>query len=122
MTFILDKREEGLRALAHMIAAAYRRRMTSETGMKLTGNSDEAYPHLKTQQKQNTEPRDLRREGEYFEIIGVDNFIRNKKQQVNTTNKHNKLRRMSNVTNKGNIRNRKAAQVGQDKAGNQEEE
>jgi hypothetical protein len=27
-----------------------------------------------------------------------------------------------NVTNKGNIRDRKAAQVGQDKAGNQEEE
>jgi len=38
MTFILDKREEGLRALGSLIAAATDARMTSETGMKLTGN------------------------------------------------------------------------------------
>ena len=88
MNPIVDKREEGLRALARMIAAAYRRRMTGETGTTLTGKGDEVYPYLRT--RQNTEPEDLRHEGEYFEIIGVDSFIRNKRPPGNTNNKNNK--------------------------------
>ena len=48
MTPIVDKREEGLRALARMIAAAYRRRMTGETDTAFTAsNGDEEHPCLK---------------------------------------------------------------------------
>ena len=85
MTPILDKREEGLRALARMISAAYRRRMIGETVTTFTAsNGEEEHPYLKTRAKQNTEPEDLRHEGEYSETVRVDNFIRNKRRQGNT--------------------------------------
>ena len=85
MTPILDKREEGLRALARMIAAAYRRRMTGETNTAFTAsNAAEERPCLESRTTQNTEPEDLRHEGEYSETVRVDNFIRNKRRQGNT--------------------------------------
>ena len=85
MTLILDKREEGLRALARMISAAYRRRMIGETVTTFTAsNGDEEHTYLKERTKQNTEPEDLRHEGEYSETVRVDNFIRNKRRQGNT--------------------------------------
>ena len=85
MTPLLDKREEGLSALARMIAVAYRRRMTGETGTAFTtSNGDEEHSYLKARTKQSTEPEDLRHEGEYSETVRVDNFIRNKRRQDNT--------------------------------------
>ena len=83
MTAILDKREEGLRALARMIAAAYRRRMTEETDTMFTvSNGVEEHPCLKDRTTRNIEPEDLRREGEYTETVKVENFIRRKARQV----------------------------------------
>ncbi len=83
MNPIVDKREEGLRALARMIAAAYRRRMTGETVTAFTAsNGDEERPCLESRTTQNTEPEDLRHEGEYMEIVKVENFIRRKARQV----------------------------------------
>lgn len=85
MTQLLDKREEGLRALARMIAAAYRRRMTGETTSLLTvsdAEDEQLFPN--TRKKKNTQPRDQRQEGEYTETVSVENFIRNKVRQGST--------------------------------------
>ena len=85
MNPIVDKREEGLRALARMIAAAYRRRMTGETDTVFTvSNGVDEHPCLKARTTRNIEPEDLRHEGEYSETVRVDNFIRNKRRQGNT--------------------------------------
>jgi len=82
MTPIADKREEGLKELASMIAAAYRRRITGETisastvperGREDLGSEAKATPWL--------EPEGLRREGEFIEIVKVDNFTRRKAPQ-----------------------------------------
>jgi hypothetical protein len=77
-----QKAMEGLRELARMIAAAYRRRVTGEAGTAFTAfGSGEENTALCTGLE------DLRHEGSYTEIVKVDNFIRRKVPQV--TNSRN---------------------------------
>ena len=79
MTPEVDKREEGLRELACMIAAAYRRRMTGETVEPLTySKSDEEYPISEGEIVACIEPADSRSGCVYTETVKVENFIRNK--------------------------------------------
>ena len=83
MTPEVDKREEGLRELARMIAAAYRRRVTGETGTAFTAlGSGEENPGVEAKTAQCTEPEDLRHEGSYTETVKVEKFIRRKVPQV----------------------------------------
>lgn len=123
MTQLLDKRVEGLRALARMIAAAYRRRMTGETTSLLTVSDTEdeqLFPN--TRKKKNTQPKDQRQEGQYTETVSVENFLRNRNHHCNQNTKVANSKGGENVANKGSIRDCKAATVGQDQAGNQEGE
>ncbi len=122
MTQLLDKREEGLRALARMIAAAYRRRVTGETAPVITvsdGDDEQLFP--KSRKRHHAEPKDLRHEGEYTETVSIENFLRNKNYHSNQTKVVN-TKGGENVTNKGSIRNCEAAPAGQDQAGNQKGE
>ncbi len=83
MNPILDKRDEGLRALARMIAAAYRHRMTGETGTAFTAlSSGQENPDVEAKPAQYTELEDLRQEGSYTETVKVENFLRRKAKQV----------------------------------------
>ena len=83
MTPKIDKREEGLRALARMMAAAYRRRVTGETGTAFTAlRSGKENPGVESKTAQYTELEDLRQEGSYTETVKVENFIRRKANQV----------------------------------------
>jgi hypothetical protein len=82
MTPIADKREEGLKELASMIAAAHRRRNTGETTSASTA-PERVRAGLNSEAKATpcSEPEDLRREGEFIEIVKVDNFTRKKAPQ-----------------------------------------
>ena len=83
MTSKADKREEGLRALARMMATAYRRRMAGETGIATSLNSGAEHPDIRAKTAQYTEPEDLRQEGSYTETVKVENFRRRKANHVN---------------------------------------
>jgi hypothetical protein len=123
MTQLLDKREEGLRALARMIAAAYRRRVTGEsvpTSSSYDGDDERLFPNA--MKKKNTQPKDLRQEGEYTETVSVENFLRNKSHHCNQKIEVVNSKGGENVANKGSIRDCKAATVGQNQAGNQKGE
>jgi hypothetical protein len=123
MTQLLDKREEGLRALARMIAAAYRRRVTGESvPVSSSCDSDDEQLFTKTHKKKNTQPKDRRQEGEYTETVSVENFLRNKNHHCNQKTKVVNLKGGENVANKGSIRDCKAATVGQNQAGSQKGE
>ncbi|MFC2016726.1 hypothetical protein ACFLUF_03325 [Chloroflexota bacterium] len=77
----IDKREEGLRELASMIAATYRRRMTGETVEPLTySKSDDDCPISEDEIIMRVEPTDSRPGFVYTETVAVENFIRNKKR------------------------------------------
>ena len=82
MTSKADKREEGLRALARMMATAYRRRMTGETGIATSLNSGAKHPGVSAKTVQYIEPEDLREEGSYTETVKVENFRRRKANHV----------------------------------------
>jgi len=90
MNLILDKREEGLKALARMISAACRRRMAEETDVSFTASNDHGEcPRLAAKTTLNIEPEDLRREGDYTETIKVENFIRNRRKTNQAGNLRN---------------------------------
>ncbi|WP_143712132.1 hypothetical protein [Dehalococcoides mccartyi] len=120
MTQLLDKREEGLRALARMIAAAYRRRMTGETAPVLTASdNDDEQLFPQSRKRHHAEPKDLRHEGEYTETVSVENFLRNKNHHNTQKTKVVNTKGGENVANKGSIRNSETATAGQNQAGNQ---
>jgi len=80
----IDKREEGLRELSCMIADAYRRRMTGEIISPLNASEgDDRNPIREAEIIARIEPADSRPGFVYTEIIGVENFIRNKKRRGN---------------------------------------
>ena len=81
----ISKHEEGLRELAGMIAKAYRRRMTGETGQTLDPpiSGEEAYPS-EAEMMACTEPAEAEHNSGYVykEIVKVENFIRKKTNRV----------------------------------------
>ncbi len=78
MALELDKREEGLRELARMISAAYRRRMTGEGVAVLTSTETAMKTGREARATAYPEPPDLRREGDSVEVVSVEYFIRRK--------------------------------------------
>jgi len=81
MALTLDKREEGLRELASMIAADFRRRTTGETA-PLTASGGNGNNHVSEAEiVMRMEPSDSRTGMVYTETVGIKNFIRNKKRQ-----------------------------------------
>jgi len=88
MTPKVDKREEGLKELARMIAEAYRRRATGKISESLTAlKNGEENTISETEIMAYIEPADSHTGYVYTEIIKVDNFIRRKVPQV--TNSRN---------------------------------
>ncbi len=74
-----QKAMEGLRELACMIAAAYRRRVTGETGTASTAlRTGEENHGVKVKTAQCTGLEDLRPEGSYTETVRVEHFLRRK--------------------------------------------
>jgi hypothetical protein len=121
MALEIDKRYEGLRELASMIAADYRRRTTGEVISPLnTSESNDGNRISEVEIIMRIEPSDSRPGFVYTEIIGVVNFTRNKKR----LGRHKEINNRDSeggqdVANKRNLRNRKAALPGQDKSGDQ---
>ena len=75
----IDKREDGLRELASMIAETYRRRTTGEIISPLnTSENDDGNPISEAEIIVRIEPADSRSGFVYTESVGVENFIRNK--------------------------------------------
>ena len=75
----IDKREDGLRELASMLAEAYRRRTTGEIISPLNiSESDGVNPISESEIIVRIEPADSRSGFVYTESVGVENFIRNK--------------------------------------------
>ena len=80
----IDKREEGLRELAGMIADAYRRRMTGEIISPLNASEgNDRNPISEAEIIARIEPADSRPGFAYTETVRVENFIRNKKRRGN---------------------------------------
>ena len=115
----IDKREDGLRELASMIAETYRHRETDEIISPLNASdNDDSNPVSEDEIIVRIEPTDSRSGFVYTETVAVENFIRNKKRQGN----HEEINTRDskggqNVADKRNIRDRKAAQAGQNQAG-----
>ena len=81
MTLIMDKCEEGLKELASMIAADFRRRTADESILPLNDSGcDGSHQVSETEIVICMEPSDSRAEMVYTETVSVRNFIRNKKQ------------------------------------------
>ena len=75
----IDKREDGLRELASMMAEAYRRRTTSELISPVNASeSDDGNLISEAEIIVRIEPSDSRFGFVYTETVGVENFIRNK--------------------------------------------
>ena len=75
----IDKREEGLRELASLIAEAYRRRTTGEIISPLkTSENDDDNPISEAEIIVRIEPAASLSGCVYTETVGVENFIRNK--------------------------------------------
>ena len=122
MALEIDKRDEGLRELASMIAADYRRRTTGEVISPLnTSESNDGNRISEAEIIMRIEPADSRPGFVYTEIVGVENFIRNKKRQ----GKHKEINNrdseggQNNVANNGNFRDCKATLPWKDQTGNQ---
>ena len=80
----IDRREEGLRELACMIAEAYRRRATGEIIRPLNASgSDESDIISEAEIIVRIEPADSRTGLVYTETVRVEHFIRNKKRRAN---------------------------------------
>jgi hypothetical protein len=106
-----NKREEGLRALASVIADAYRRRAVGETLRVFSCRDPE---------EDVIDEREIRifyDGGAYSETISIEHFIRPKRSQGKR--QPDCTRGGQNVANKGNIRKGTATPAGQDQAGNQ---
>jgi hypothetical protein len=118
----IDKREEGLRELASMIAEAYRRRATGEIVSPLNASeSNESDTISEAEIIVRIEPADSRPGLAYTETVRVENFINNRGRKGN----HRKVDTIDseggqNVANKRDIRDREASPAGQDKTGDQE--
>jgi hypothetical protein len=103
----VDKREEGLRELAAMIAEAYYRRITGEINTPLRDPDGETrFTIDESEIIKGREPADTPTGWAYTEYVRVENFVRNKKKKGG-----------SNVTDKRNIRNSMAAATREDQAG-----
>ena len=75
----IDKREDGLRELASMLAEAYRRRTTGEIISPVNASeSDDGNLISEAEIIVRIEPADSRSGFVYTESVGVENFIRNK--------------------------------------------
>ena len=84
-----DDRQSGLRALAEMIATAYRRRITGETDTALfSSKNGEKTSGVEVRTIHYAKPEDLRHEGEYTEIVKVGTFLRRKAPQVGKLRTH----------------------------------
>ena len=80
----IDKREEGLRELASMIADAYRRRMTGEITRPLSVSEDDDSDSIaESEIIARIEPNSSGPGFVYTETVRVENFIRNKKPRGN---------------------------------------
>ena len=80
----IDKREEGLRELAGMIADAYRRRMTGEIISPMNASKDDdSNPISEAEIIARIEPNSSGPGFVYTETVRVENFIRNKKRRGN---------------------------------------
>ncbi len=80
-----EKAMDGLRELAYMIAAAYRRRVTGETGMAFTAfGSAKENSGVEAKTALCTGLEDLRHEGSYTETVKVENFMRRKVPKLRT--------------------------------------
>jgi len=80
----IDKREEGLRELAGMIADAYRRRMTGEIISPLNASEgNDSNPISEAEIIARIEPNSSGPGFAYTETVRVENFIRNKKRRGN---------------------------------------
>ena len=79
----IDKREEGLRELASMIAKAYRRRVTGETVQPLNASTtgEEALA-IEAEPMELTEPADFHPGYVYTETVKVENFMGRKGNKV----------------------------------------
>ena len=83
----IDRREEGLRELAGMIADAYRRRMTGEITSPLSDSEDDDSNTISEAEIiARIEPNDSGPGFVYTETVRVEHFIRNKKRQGNHKN------------------------------------
>jgi hypothetical protein len=81
MVLKMDKREEGLRELASMIAADYRRRTTGEIISSLSTSGSNGGRHISEAEIiVRMEPSDSRPGLVYTETVGIKNLVRNKKQ------------------------------------------
>ena len=77
----IDKREDGLRELASMMAEAYRRRTTSELISPVNASeSDDGNLISEAEIIVRIEPADSQPGFVYTETVKVENFIRNKKR------------------------------------------
>ena len=80
----INKRQEGLKELASMIADAYRRRATGEIVSPLSASDrDNASPIDEGEILVSIEAADSGTGFVYTETVGVDNFIRNKGRHSN---------------------------------------
>ena len=79
MALKIDKRQDGLRELASMMAEAYRRRTTSELISPVNASeSDDGNLISEAEIIVRIEPADSRHGFVYTETVKVENFIRNK--------------------------------------------
>ena len=84
MALKIDKREEGLRELAGMIADAYRRRMMGEITSPLSASEDDNSNTISEAEIiARIEPNGSGPGFVYTETVRVENFIRNKKRRGN---------------------------------------
>jgi len=80
----IDRREEGLKELAGMIADAYRRRMTGEITSPLSDSEDDDSNTISEAEiVARIEPNSSGPGFVYTETVRVENFIRNKKRRDN---------------------------------------
>ncbi|MBN1188585.1 MAG: hypothetical protein JXA46_02430 [Dehalococcoidales bacterium] len=78
----VDKREEGLRELAAMIAEAYYRRITGEITTPLKDPDIENRDTIdESEIIKGREPADTPTGWAYTEYVRVENFVRNKKRK-----------------------------------------
>ena len=115
----IDRREEGLRELACMIAEAYRRRATGEIVRPLNASgSDESDIISEAEIIVRIEPADSRTGLVYTETVRVENFINNRARKGN----HRKVDTTDSEggqddSSDGNVQDCKATQTPQNQSG-----
>lgn len=82
MALRMDKREEGLKELASMMAVDFRRRTAGEPIPPLNASGSNGNTHVSEAEiTMRMEPSDSCPDLVYTETVGIKNFIRNKKRQ-----------------------------------------